>query len=157
MPEEVEEIATPDAASEIEEQAKPAAVPEAAPTEGEQETDEQEPKPKGGFQRKIDKLTSRIYQKELELAEMRGRLAAQPAAAPAKTAVEDDPKPDIDTWKGTYEELIAAISRWEARQEYKQLTAKEREQAAKAERRRFGRCLHPCEDIRHSKHPYGSE
>src|SRR4029079_2912833 len=31
------------------------------------------------------------------------------------------------------------------------------EQAAQAERRRFGGCLHPCEHVRHSKPPYGSE
>lgn len=131
MPEQVEEIATPAAASEVEEQAKPAAASEPASTEGEQETDEQRQERK--LQRKFDKLTARVYQKDLELAEMRGRLASQPATA-AKPAVEEDLKPDINKWTGTYEELIAAISRWEARQEYKQLSAKEREETAKADR-----------------------
>lgn len=129
MPEPAE-VAAPDAASEVEEQAKPAAVPEAATPEGEQETEQQK---QGGIQRKIDKLTREKYELREQLAEARGRLAGQPAAAP-KAAEADDLKPDINKWTGTYEELIAAISRWEARQEYKQFSAKEREEAAKAER-----------------------
>lgn len=125
-----EVIAAPDAAPEVE-AAKPAAVPEAALPEGEQETEQQK---QGGLQRKFDKLTREKYELREQLAEARGRLAAQPRAETQKPPEADDPKPDINKWTGTYEELIAAISRWEARQEYKQLSAKEREDAVKAER-----------------------
>jgi hypothetical protein len=133
MTEETQDIVSPDAAEQDSEQAKPAAAPETATTEGEQEPQEQEPKPKGGFQRKIDKLTTRLYQRDMELAELRGRLAVQPAAATTKSEPEDL-KPDVNTFKGAYEEFVAATARWEARQQYKELSAKERETAAKSER-----------------------
>jgi hypothetical protein len=129
MPEETEVLAPPDAASEVEEQAKPAAVPEAASTEGEQE----EQGAQRGIQRRFDKLTREKYELREQLAELRGRLASQPAPTAAKSE-PDDPRPDVKTWQGTYEELTAAIARWEARQEYRAERAKEREATAKAER-----------------------
>lgn len=133
MPE-IEEKATPDATrEETPVEQKPAPASEAA-TEGEQDSQEQEEKKKGGWQRRIDKLTRERYELREQLAEMRGRLAVQPAPATHTSTEDSDPKPDIQKFPGTYEEFTAALVRWEARQEYKQLSAKAKEAAANAER-----------------------
>src|SRR5437016_2396707 len=131
MPEE-SDIAAPDAAQLAETQAKPVAVPEAATQETEDE--QQEQKPKGGFQRKIDKLTRERYELREQLAEIRGRLAAmetRPAGTNGRTETGDpEPKP---TDFGTYEEYIKAAARWVARQEHQSLSAKDREREAATE------------------------
>lgn len=121
----VEEL-TPAAAENL--PAEPAAASETAPVE-----DEQEIKPKGGFQRKIDKLTRERYELRERIANLEGRLATQPAATTSKEA-DNDPKPDPNTWTGNADEYLAAMARWEARQEYRQLTKKERETAETTER-----------------------
>lgn len=114
----------------VEEQPKPETVTETVT----EETEEQK-KHKGGFQRRIDRLTRDVhsYKEALEeerLARQRleARLAGQ-SAGETKPTAGDDPEPTIDNWKGTYEELVKAQAKWAARQEFHALTKKQQEQA----------------------------
>jgi hypothetical protein len=137
----------------------PAEKPEAktAPTSGaerpqDQEEDEEEdeeeavaeetktPPKKGGYQKRIDKLTrekraleARVAALEVPLAPDAGkRTSVEPPAA--KTApVVGEPKPDdFDT----YEEFTKAIIRWDRDQVEQQKAAKEAEERAVAAERR---------------------
>lgn len=101
------------------------------------ETDQEEKK-KGGFQRRIDKLTAERYRLEGELKAYREREAAaqaKPAQAEAKTA-DADPEPKQDDF-ATYELWVKAQARWEARQvareEVQTLTAKQEKEYEAAE------------------------
>lgn len=107
-----------------------------AKTEGEETPGK--PKGKGGFQRRIDKLTKRNYQLEEELEsqkERTERLLAQletgaKVQAPTST---DDPEPQLRQFEGkSYEDYVKALARWTARQENKsqaQVEAKKSEEA----------------------------
>jgi hypothetical protein len=112
---------------------KPAAVSEAAPSE----LEEQEEKPRGGFQRKIDKLTRDRYQLEgmnRELRDRLGRIEQQLAGKPAGTAKEpDDLRPVVDKF-ASYEDYMEAVSRWAARQEHKSLAEQSRKRDTEQER-----------------------
>ena len=97
---------------------------------------ETEEKKKGGFQRRIDKLTAERYRLEGELKAYREAAAKpQPAQAETKTA-DADPEPKQDDF-ATYELWIKAQTRWEARQvareEYKNLSAKQEKEYEAAE------------------------
>lgn len=136
MPEQLEVPVSPETAEQ--EQPKPVAVPEAATETEEEKTQEQEQaesKPKGGFQRRIDRLTKEKYElsgMNRELRERLTRIEEQLAGkSPAKTEPEDpEPKPEAFS---TYEEYVKAVSRWATKQEAKQLLAKQEEQLAKQE------------------------
>lgn len=101
-----------------------------------EEEGEEGKKSKGGFQRKIDKLTKRISERDEALADerlARQRLEAQLAGKTAvdekpKTAVagDDDPEPKEEDF-AEFKEFNKALSRWAARQETKTVTAKNTE------------------------------
>lgn len=130
------EVIQPDETPEAAEVEQPEleSVPEAEPAEGEEAPEEQK-RSKGGFQRRIDKLTREKY-------ELLGRLKALEERPEAKTTAKvapEDPEPTIDNWKGTYEAFVKELARWTARQEHKQLLEKqksEQEVTSKQERMR---------------------
>lgn len=107
--------------------------------EHEPETEGQPPKKKGGYQKKIDKLTRRSYELEGEVAALREKLAAKPAEKPpaeaaAPKAEVSDAKPKVDDAKYQDEEdpygaWIEDCARWAWRQE----VAKTAETQRKAE------------------------
>ncbi len=84
------------------------------------EADGEQPKKKGGFQRRITKLTT-------EKRELEARLAALTAGKPAETPKADagDGKPQLEKFD-SYEEYVEALTDWKL----------ERREAAKAEQAR---------------------
>lgn len=107
---------------------------------GTPESEEQRNKGKGGFQRRIDKLTREKTQ-ALELAETEriarqtaeARLAATAGRAPEnKQAVDNDPEPQ-ETDFTEFKKFNEAHARWAARQEFKTLREKETQAQAEAE------------------------
>jgi hypothetical protein len=104
----------PSAGSSEEEETKTDADSETANTE-DQEHEQQQPKKKGGFQKRIDKLTR-------EKAELEARLAGQtPAAKPAEVA-KPEPVKAAETGKPesrnfeTYEGYVEALTDWKLEQ-----------------------------------------
>lgn len=114
-------------------EAKPEAVTEAAKPEPEEETEENEEKPKfkGGFQKRIDRLTRDLKAKEREnelLAEI-SRLKGEPLAA--KPAAKEEPKtvkPKLDDF-ASYDEFVEALADWKAEEKYQTLKAKDEEKS----------------------------
>ena len=110
----------------------------AAATETAEETENQKPKGKGGFQRKIDKLTKRITDTEsrAEAAERRAkeaeeRLAAKAAeSAPAEQPAKTDSRPKLADY-ATPEEWGEALTDWKLEQR----DAAARKQSEEDERR----------------------
>lgn len=91
-------------------------------------------KPKGGFQRRIDKLTKEIGERDRQISDLNSRLAALEEKKPevkAEAKADGDPKPKADQFK-EYDEYLEAVSRWVARQELKA----EKESQAKSEQER---------------------
>src|ERR1043165_2088890 len=85
-------------------------APEPAPAsepDNNQESQPAQPNPgKGGFQRRIDKLTAKVHELERQLA----KPAAQPGEtsstpAPAQTELKKPEPPNPSTWTGTWDEL----------------------------------------------------
>ena len=123
----------PSAAAPEPEPAKTAAAPEAAIPETKPEAkgaDNDTPKPRGGFQRRIDELTREKADLQRRNEEFEARLAAlEGKANPAAEAqASDDPEPVLENFK-TYEDWVRSHNRWAARQEIKAADDK----AAKAE------------------------
>lgn len=117
------------------EEAKTAPVPEAGKPEEEEEEAGKDEKPKGGFQRRIDKLTKEKAelqrQYESEVGDLRARLDAlekPKAEIKAEAKAEGDPEPSEENFKD-YKEYAKALARWTTRQELKA----EKESAKKAD------------------------
>lgn len=100
-------------------------------------TDQPKKKADGGFQRKINKLTARVNEREETIAKLQQELQAK---APAKSA--DDPEPvrpdpskfsDWDALDKAKEEYITDKAAWKARQEVKQSEVKRRDQESAKE------------------------
>jgi hypothetical protein len=113
---------------------------EPASDTGTPESEEEQPRArgKGGFQRRIDKLTREKTQ-ALELAgqerlarlRLQAQLAGKAAGAPESRAAGDhDPKPTEEHFE-TWEDYTEALTRWAVRQEAK--SEKQREIQADAE------------------------
>lgn len=110
---------TPGAAS------KPA--PESASGQPESKTpddkgaDKDADKPKGGWQRRIDKLTkekSDLERQNQDLAQRITALEQKNPAAKTEAAAGDDPEPKEDDFK-EYRDYVKALARWTTRQEQK--------------------------------------
>lgn len=123
--------------------------------EQEEEANDKPDKPKGGFQRKIDKLTKRSKENEQRAltaeqraAQLEARLAelergAKPgqkqeeATKPVATAGTGEPQPEDF---GTHQEYVKALVKWDRenaeREAKEQAEAKRREDAKKAEQER---------------------
>lgn len=122
------------AAAEEQEQPETAAASDAAVQEIEEEEKVSE-----NVQKKFDKLTAARRSAERVARDLRTRLDAIERKLEAKPAEQarveaTDPKPDINVWAGTADEYTEALSRWAARQEHKELSAKERKAAEEADR-----------------------
>jgi hypothetical protein len=88
------------------------------------EADGEQPKKKGGFQRRIDRLTTEKRELEAKLAAL---TAGKPAEKPAETAKPDagDGRPQLEKFE-SYEDYVEALTEWKL----------ERREAAKAEQAR---------------------
>lgn len=120
-------------------------APDSETGESEQKTegdDGQRPvRGKGGFQKKINKLTSRNYELENtvekqseQIKELLARLDGNKTSATEqktdKAAAAEDPEPDPDKFD-TYEKYIKALTSWQVRQEKRtQEEASRKEQEA---------------------------
>lgn len=83
-------------------------------TEG--EDGEEKPKAKGGFQRKIDKLTRERYQLEGRLQELERQLVGKPAEQPAKEVTPaNDGKPKLEQFENL-EDYTEALVDWKTEQ-----------------------------------------
>lgn len=122
--------AEPDKPQEIAEAAEEQPKPEeeSAPSEEEQDgADPDKPKGKGGFQRRIDKLTAKIH-------ELEGRLAtpaAQPKAEETKPAAPQD-KPKLESFD-SYDAYVEALTDWKLEQREKARREAEAKDKAEAE------------------------
>lgn len=115
---------------EIVDPAKSAAGTEPADKENSEGTEEAEDKgkPRGGFQRRIDKLTKEksdlertVAESQQTTAELKTRLDALEKKNPEvkeEAKASGDPKPKVEDFK-VYEEFIEALSKWTYRQESK--------------------------------------
>ncbi len=127
MPEITQEELNP-AAGRVEEPAEKPAASEAAAEGNEQE---QQNKGKGGFQKRIDRLTRRNYEQDQRIErllesqeQLIGRLAGKSAAAEVKAPVDQKPSPD--QFK-TYEEYVEALAEFKADQKIEAKLASHRE------------------------------
>jgi hypothetical protein len=109
------------------------------PAEGEKKPPDPKPKHKGGFQKRIDKLTKERRETEAENAKLRQQLAdkIQPAAKPAETPPAADTGEPKEEDFDTYKEYDDARVDWRVDQKFEQRQQKETEkqqEAAAAER-----------------------
>lgn len=123
---------TPETQQEVPEAEKPETAQDSEP-----ET-EQERRGRGGFTKKIDKLTARNYQLQETNAQLQARLEAierrlEGKEAPAKPTLSEKPTPDKFQ---TYEEYVEALADWKSEQrvakaleEREQATSKQAEEA----------------------------
>lgn len=112
----------------------------AAASDAAQPEIEEEERVPASVQKKFDKLTAqretaRRQNRDLQarLESIERKLEAKPPSEQA-TIDKADPKPDYNNWTGSPEDFTEALSRWAARQEHQQLSAKEREAAEAADR-----------------------
>jgi hypothetical protein len=116
------------AASTPEVPAKTTAESETAPpeidAEGNEAVTDSQPKPKGGFQRRIDQLTKDKRELERRLSDLEtARKVEEKPTAVAAAAAAGDAKPKEADFTD-YAEFIQALSRWVYRQENKAAEAK---------------------------------
>lgn len=106
-------------------------VAQAAETAPESETgdvkDDKGEHKKGGWQKRIDKLTARNYELEKELETERAK-AAKPAEKTATEPPNPEVKPKLEDFK-THEEWVEAVADWKIEQRF----AKEAQQAVQEE------------------------
>ncbi|MGH9667091.1 MAG: hypothetical protein ACRD9L_21915 [Bryobacteraceae bacterium] len=129
------------AATDDDPQAKTAPDSETDEEEQEEETEEA-PKKKGGFQRRIDKLTERNRSLEDRLQAMEGRLAPKPAETAAPATADGAPK--AENFK-TYDDFVEALADYKLDQRDKARAAQaaqtQVEAAQKAVADRWGKQL----------------
>lgn len=119
-------------------------APAEEPAEGEEQVQKEgdpPPKKKGGFQKKIDKLTRRAQEAELELAHTRRMLEERNGGKPAEpkkdTPAADPTKKPLPDDFDTHAEYIEAVTDWKVEQklaESRKKEAAERELAARGEK-----------------------
>jgi hypothetical protein len=105
---EVQEQENSGAASD-EDAAKPGTESETEPSNG-------KPKAKGGFQRKIDKLTTRNYELQNELERLRAQTGKSQPEQPAKPQPQVDAEPRREQFNSDAD-FVKAQARYEVRQE----------------------------------------
>jgi len=118
-------------------------------------------KVKGGFQRKIDKLTKEKSDLERTVGDLTSRLDALETKKPevkVEARAEGDPEPKEENFK-EYKEFAKALGRWVTRQEIKanqESTAKTQQEQAETERKaqskqQFDRYLGEMRAVKDSK------
>ena len=140
MPEVIEGLilsSTTDTQEQVDEAAgiKPTEEPPATEVEVEtpaesgtaEEAETQKPKAKGGFQKRIDRLTKSLREEQSKREELEKRLAEKPAAAASK---EETPKPDerpkLADFNGDADKWFDARVEWDKKQAAKQAEEEER-------------------------------
>jgi len=83
--------------------------------------EEEKAKPKGGFQRKIDRQHKEIKERDERIAALEAQLAGK--EVPRETS-DDEPK---ETDFAEYKDYVKAVTRWELRQEMKRAEEEETE------------------------------
>lgn len=118
---------------------------EALETDGDSETPNEQPndgKKKGGFQKRIDKLTAKATAAEARAAELERLLAdktaAKPGEKPAAPAAAQDGKPLAASFD-SYEEYTEALTDWKLDQRAQAETAKAAQQAQQAQQQELGK------------------
>jgi hypothetical protein len=93
------------------------------------EADGEQPKKKGGFQRRIDKLTAHTRELEAKLAAL---TAGKPAEKPGETPKADagDGKPQLEKFE-SYEDYVEALTDWKLAQREAAMAEKSKVDAAK--------------------------
>jgi hypothetical protein len=139
-PEEVEEPSAADSDEEPAESASESETDEEAEQEEQEQAEEEQPKKKGGFQRRIDRLT----REKAELADRLSRIEqdlAQRAAKPAdekreepKQPAANDGKPTPENFK-TWEEYTEALTDWKLDQREKAKKADEEKRTSEEQRK----------------------
>jgi len=117
-------------------ESKSAAESGTAEVEDEQEEEEEveeeekpEAKKKGGFSKRIDRLTREKSELAEQLAHVQGQLAEKNAAkSEDRKAAAVDPEPQAKDFE-KHEDYIAAIARWNTRQETSKIREQERQAA----------------------------
>lgn len=97
---------------------------------------EQKPKRRSGFKKRIDKLTSKITEKEKELEYWRSVALQKEEHAKKETksepeVVAQDAKPDLDNFD-TYEDYLEALTDYKAKQIVKEHLSKQAEESKKS-------------------------
>lgn len=120
---------------EAEKPPEPAPEPETE-DDNQEQPEEQRPKGKGGFQRRIDKLIARQAELERQLAE---RTAVQPPpVAPAPAAPAGEPK--IEAY-ASYDEYVSALTDWRVENKFREMeaaiTKAQAEEAVATQQREF--------------------
>jgi hypothetical protein len=110
---------------------------------------EEQRKPKGGFQRRIDKLTREKHELESRLTALEGRLAEKPAERPAERAeskgdagqnarpVKPDPAKfdSYAAYEDAHDKYVEDLADWKTDQKLAQAREESRRQAAEAQAR----------------------
>lgn len=107
------------------EEPKPVAVTEAAKSE---EEDEEKPKFKGGFQKRIDKLTREKYELLEKLNQAQAKQLEREPLAPKAVEAVKAARPKSEDYP-TPEDWIEAVADWKATEKFETLSAKAQEQA----------------------------
>lgn len=98
-------------------------------------SDEQKPKKKGGFKKRIDKLNAKLSTAEQEKEFWRQEALKKTQGQPVKEAVSQkvaEGKPKADDF-ATHEEFVEALTDWKVEQKDKERDLKSRQSALKAE------------------------
>jgi hypothetical protein len=98
----------------------------------EQRQEDEKPKPKGGFQKRIDRLIRQNAALEEQLAAERQRKAAEAGGKQQEQRVEGDPEPKRDAFQDD-PSYYRALAKWEVRQEMKAEKEREQRELAAAE------------------------
>lgn len=109
-----EETSSSEAPAETQDAETPNPEPEPESKDQEQEEGEEKPsKGKGGFQRKIDRLTREKYEREARIEALERQLAERSAGKAAEPETKQTPagKPDADSFT-SYDEYLVALTDW---------------------------------------------
>jgi hypothetical protein len=114
------------------------------------EADGEQPKKKGGFQRRITKLTTEKRELEARLAAL---TAGKPAEKPAETPKADagDGKPQLEKC-ASYEEYVEALTDWTLAQREAAAAEKAKADAAKAEQAELAKSWQARQDATRAKY-----
>lgn len=114
------------------------------------EGDGDQPKKKGGFQRRIDKLTTEKRELEARLAEL---TAGKPAEKPAETAKPDaaDGKPQLEKFE-SYEDYVEALTDWKLAQREAAAAEKAKADAEKQQRAELAKSWQARQDAVRAKY-----
>ncbi len=117
---------------------------------GDEESDGEHAKKKGGFQRRIDKLSAEKRELEAKLAALS---AGKPAEKPAETAKADagDGKPQLEKFD-SYEDYVEALTEWKLERRDAAKAEQAKESASKAEQAELAKSWNARQDATRAKY-----